>query len=85
MNSSNKTAIALDRQDILAHKKQEFILPEGIIYLDGNSLGPLTYRAKRRAEEVINVQWGLDLITSWNKHQWIDLFTFTLEGTLCSV
>ena len=73
MNSSNKTAIALDRQDILAHKKQEFILPEGIIYLDGNSLGPLTYRAKRRAEEVINVQWGLDLITSWNKHQWIDL------------
>ena len=73
MNSSCAKAATLDQQDALAHKKQEFILPEDVIYLDGNSLGPLSHKAKSRAEEVINVQWGQDLITSWNTHQWIDL------------
>lgn len=70
----NKSEFMLmDQSDPLAHKRQEFCLNEGQIYLDGNSLGVLPESAKQRAQEVIGVQWGRDLITSWNKHSWIDL------------
>ena len=64
---------ALDRQDPLARKRQEFHLPEGVIYLDGNSLGALPRVARERAREVVERQWGQDLISSWNRHHWIDL------------
>ena len=43
------------------------------IYLNGNSLGPLSTASKQRVKEVVESQWGNDLISSWNKHQWIDL------------
>lgn len=64
---------ALDQQDCLAHKRREFVLPSETIYLDGNSLGPLTVQAQRRVRDVTEQQWGSDLIQSWNKHGWIDL------------
>ena len=64
---------ALDAQDALGHKRDAFYLPSGAIYLDGNSLGVLPQAAKARALEVIQQQWGEDLITSWNKHEWITL------------
>ena len=57
-------------QDALA--RDRFDLPEGIIYLDGNSLGPLPKATPARLAEVAENQWGGDLITSWNKHGWID-------------
>ena len=63
----------LDAQDPLASCIAQFEIPQGLIYLDGNSLGPLTSGAKQRAMDVVNTQWGQDLITSWNKHQWIEL------------
>jgi len=63
----------LDANDPLSHLINEFELPSGCIYLDGNSLGPLPTRAKNRAVDVVNQQWGQDLITSWNKHKWIEL------------
>ncbi|MEC9261588.1 MAG: kynureninase [Pseudomonadota bacterium] len=63
----------LDEQDILAPLREQFQLPPNTIYLDGNSLGPLPVAAKERAIDVVNQQWGEDLITSWNKHAWIDL------------
>nr|WP_241664539.1 kynureninase [Ningiella ruwaisensis] len=66
-------ALTLDKNDPLAPFKQHFTLPENTIYLDGNSLGPLPKIAKKRAQEVVEQQWGEDLITSWNKHQWIKL------------
>lgn len=66
-------AQALDKHDILAPYLDEFLLPEGLIYLDGNSLGPLTKRAKERAVEVVQQQWGNSLIASWNSHNWIGL------------
>ena len=53
--------------------RDEFDLPQGRIYLDGNSLGPLSHAARLRAREVVDNQWGGDLIASWNKHHWIDL------------
>ncbi|MDP5041422.1 MAG: kynureninase, partial [Paraglaciecola sp.] len=63
----------LDATDPLAHKKAEFDLPSGCVYLDGNSLGALPFAAKKRVAEVVSDQWGKDLIKSWNCHQWIDL------------
>ena len=62
-----------DKQDPLARKRDEFVLPEDTIYLDGNSLGPLPVAARERAREVVEQQWGNDLITSWNRHDWIGL------------
>src|SRR5690606_13001141 len=50
-----------------------FAIPEGVIYLDGNSLGALPKSVAARTAEVVGQQWGRDLITSWNVHDWIDL------------
>jgi kynureninase len=64
---------SLDRTDPLARCRAEFELPDGLVYLDGNSLGPLPLRAARRVREVVEAEWGRDLIRSWNLHGWIDL------------
>jgi kynureninase len=63
----------LDRRDPLAGCRDAFALPEGILYFDGNSLGPLTHASRRRVREVTERQWGRDLIGSWNVHDWIHL------------
>lgn len=67
------TALQRDTDDPLAHKRNEFLLPPRGVYLDGNSLGCLPLSARQRARELIEQQWGLDLIKSWNSHSWIDL------------
>jgi kynureninase len=68
------TALAeADARDPLAGLRDEFLLPEGLVYLDGNSLGPLTRRAAERVGEVVLGEWGESLIRSWNVHGWIDL------------
>jgi kynureninase len=70
----NRSALeALDQADLLAGKRDAFLLPEGVIYLDGNSLGPLPASVPGRVADLVNRQWGQDLIVSWNKHGWIDL------------
>ena len=48
-----------------------FVLPAGIVYLDGNSLGALPKQAEERVRAVMTQQWGKDLIKSWNVHDWI--------------
>lgn len=50
-----------------------FDLPDGVIYLDGNSLGPLPRAAKDRVARAIADEWGQMLITGWNKAGWMDL------------
>lgn len=50
--------IELDRQDALAPRRAAFQLPEKIIYLDGNSLGALPLSARRRAQQVVEREWG---------------------------
>jgi len=65
-------AEALDVADELAELRQRFVLPEGIIYLDGNSLGPLPRTVPERLAAVVAQEWGEGLITSWNRHGWID-------------
>ncbi len=66
-------AQSMDRADKLAHKAAEFSLPKGVIYLDGNSLGVLPRAAVERVKHAVEIEWGRDLITSWNKHGWWEL------------
>lgn len=70
---------AMDAQDPLAHKRALFQLPPDTIYLDGNSLGCLPAAAQARSRDVVERQWGRDLIKSWNSHGWIDLPVSTGE------
>jgi kynureninase len=53
--------------------RERFRLPEGVIYLDGNSLGALPLDAPARIARTVEREWGDDLITSWNRHDWIGL------------
>ena len=64
---------ARDQHDLLAPLREQFVLPEGVIYLDGNSLGPLPKAALTKAQEVITKEWGSGLIRSWNTAGWFDL------------
>ena len=52
-------------------RKELFDIPEGIIYLDGNSLGPLPKVVPQRVSEVIIAEWGQQLIKGWNVSQWM--------------
>jgi len=65
-------ATKLDAADPLASARARFELPDGVIYLDGNSLGALPVAAPEALATIAERQWGEDLIASWNKHGWID-------------
>ena len=62
----------LDAADPLAFARRRFRLPEGRIYLDGNSLGALPDATPASLLNTAERQWGNDLIASWNEHDWID-------------
>lgn len=63
----------LDRADELAPFREEFDLPADVIYLDGNSLGPLPKATPARVAEVVAREWGQSLIRGWNTHGWMRL------------
>ena len=63
----------LDAQDPLAPLREQFALPHGMIYLDGNSLGARPVASLARAQQVIAQEWGDGLIRSWNSAGWADL------------
>ncbi|WP_313172476.1 kynureninase [Massilia oculi] len=65
--------LALDALDPLAGLRTRFDLPEGVIYLDGNSLGARPRAALARAQDVVAREWGTDLIKSWNTAGWFDM------------
>ena len=52
--------------------KSQFYLPPGVIYLDGNSLGPLPLAASARLERSLQAEWGEMLIRGWNQAGWMD-------------
>ena len=65
-------ALTLDAADPLAHCRARFRIPDGLNYLDGNSLGALPRATGSAIADVVERQWGEQLITSWNRHGWID-------------
>ncbi len=66
-------AAALDRDDPLGALRDQFALADGVIYLDGNSLGVPPKAAAARAADVIAAEWGEGLIRSWNTAGWFAL------------
>ncbi len=62
---------ALDAADPLARFRDAFVRPEGVIYLAGNSLGPLPKAAAERVARAVVVEWGESLVRGWNSHDWI--------------
>ena len=73
MTTTLEDCRALDAQDPLRALRDQFTLPEGVIYLDGNSLGVLPKAAPARIAEVVAKEWGEGLIRSWNTASWFDL------------
>jgi kynureninase len=71
--TNRQDCLALDAQDPLAPLREQFALPSGKIYLDGNSLGVMPRSAPARVAHVVTQEWGQDLIESWNTAGWIDL------------
>lgn len=63
----------LDQQDPLRPLREQFDLPPGVIYLDGNSLGVLPRATPARVAKAIHQEWGQDLIKSWNSAGWFNL------------
>jgi kynureninase len=63
----------LDQQDPLGPFRDRFLLPPGIIYFDGNSLGAMPRATPVRVQEVIGQEWGHDLIRSWTGERWLGL------------
>ncbi|WP_029146190.1 kynureninase [Microbacterium luticocti] len=70
---SRESCLQADERDPLAAFRDEFVLPPGVIYLDGNSLGVLPVGARERADAVITREWGTDLIRSWNTNRWFEM------------
>ncbi|MDQ8758190.1 kynureninase [Sphingosinicella sp. LHD-64] len=66
-------AKATDAADPLRSYRERFHLPEGVIYLDGNSLGALPRATVARQQEIVAREWGESLIRGWNVHGWIGL------------
>lgn len=64
-----------DKEDELSIFKNEFALPNNVIYLDGNSLGARPKKSLNYAHHIIQQEWGEDLINSWNKADWWGLPT----------
>jgi len=73
MTPTRQDCLARDAADPLAPLRDQFDLPPGVIYLDGNSLGARPRAALARAQDVIAREWGHDLIKSWNTAGWFDL------------
>ena len=65
-------ARALDRDDPLAKAREHFVLPAGIVYLNGNSLGALSKSVGERVQRLIDEEWGVDLGTAWHTRGWMD-------------
>ena len=66
-------ALALDAADPLTPLRQQFGMPPGLIYLDGNSLGMMPAATPACVQQVVSQEWGTGLIGSWNSAGWMEL------------
>ena len=62
---------AADRGDPLAPLRARFNIPEGMIYLDGNSLGALPRETPAAVARAVEAEWGGQLIGGWNACGWL--------------
>lgn len=62
-----------DSHDPLAPRRDRFALADGLVYLDGNSLGALQPSVATRIQQLVTDEWGAGLIRSWNDAGWVDL------------
>ncbi len=67
LSEARDQARARDSADSLASLRSLFDIPEGILYFDGNSLGPLTFRSREVLNRTIEFEWRERLIRSWNE------------------
>ncbi len=74
----------LDRDDSLASFRAEFVLPQGVLYFDGNSLGAMPVAARQLARQVVEKEWAEGLVRSWNEAGWFDL-PLRLGGKIASL
>ncbi|MFH9469188.1 kynureninase [Streptomyces clavifer] len=70
LTTREEQAARLDAADPLARLRERFLLPGDVVYLDGNSLGPLPAAVPAALADVVTRQWGTDLIRSWNDNGW---------------
>jgi kynureninase len=68
-----EATVALDERSPLRSCREQFALPEGVVYLDGNSLGPPPRTVAHRMRRVVADEWGTGLISSWNTADWTGL------------
>lgn len=73
MTNFAQRAAELDRNDPLASFREQFIIPEGVIYLDGNSLGMMASAVPDRLAQLTGSEWSHGLIRSWSTAGWFDL------------
>nr|SBO90858.1 Kynureninase [Nonomuraea gerenzanensis] len=72
MTLDRDQCLALDAADPLRAFKDEFVLPEGVIYLVGNSLGALPRRTAERVRRTVEDEWGGQLVGGWNHAGWYE-------------
>src|SRR5450756_601674 len=70
---SRDACVARDASDPIGGLRDRFIIPDHVIYLDGNSLGPLPRAAANTLNRTIEQEWGQDLIKSWNSAGWFEM------------
>src|SRR6476469_7770636 len=70
MTDLTSRAAALDAEHSSTDRRNAFRIPDGVIYLDGNSLGALSIAAAETAADVVARQWGEQLIRAWNESDW---------------
>jgi kynureninase len=70
---SRDACIARDASDPIGAWRDRFVVPDGVIYLDGNSLGPMPRAAAAALRRTIEQEWGQDLIKSWNSAGWFEM------------
>ena len=73
MNLSRTEFETLDETDALASSRDRFELADDLIYLNGNSLGPMPKAARSQMEEVVGSQWGGQIIRGWLESDWVNL------------
>ncbi|CAN5211041.1 kynureninase [soil metagenome] len=72
-SADRRTAEAKDASSVLPSRRDQFVIPEGLVYLDGNSLGAMPRGVEERLHATVTQEWAMGLIGSWNAAGWIDL------------